>query len=145
MGIFDAFKKTPSPDETPFPSPSEGVTPSIPEPEPPPIMPEEPTPPPTNTDTPNPPEVSQGHQGQPTAAAASSTEIGADTKTTEPVVPVFDPEKVEQIPKSYIDTQVEVTDKAEQLTEDRGESATEEVKAAEQGETFEAKLEEGAD
>ena len=90
-------------------------------------------------------ELPPGHPGEPTAAASSSTGIGADQKTTEAVVPIFDPNTVEQLPKSYIDTQVEVTDKAEQLTKDRGASATEEVKAAEQTETFESKLEKGAE
>ncbi len=149
MGIFDIFKKSES---EPEPEQTEPEQPQI-EPEillaPVALEPEQPQPkeqkmsevsqPPTSSELP------PGHPGEPTAAASSSTDIGAEQKTTEAVVPVFDPNKVEQLPKSYIDTQVEVTDKAEQLTEDRGEKATEEVKAAEQVQTFESKLEKGAE
>lgn len=140
MGIFDLFNKS-------TPEPEEGITPSTPEPPPPPEpepMPE-PTPPPSVPQPPTSSELPPGHQGEPTAAASSSTSIGSEQKTTEPVVPVFNPLEVEQIPKSYIDTQVEVTEKATQLEEDRGASASEEVKAAEQTETFESKLEKGAE
>lgn len=148
MGIFDAFKKS-APEPEPEGTPTEFVIPPPPEPEPPeepePMPEPEPTPPPSIPQPPTSSELPPGHQGEPTAAASSSTGIGAEEKTTEPVVPVFNPDEVEPLPKSFIDTQVEVTEKAQQLEEDRGDQASEEVKAAEQTETFESKLEKGAE
>ncbi|MGL5922117.1 hypothetical protein [Chroococcidiopsis sp.] len=81
------------------------------------------------------------HQGEPSAAASSSSQIDATDKATEPVVPVFNPEETQPTPKSYVDDLTIVTPEAEQLEEVKGEESKEEVLAAEQGETFEAKLE----
>lgn len=89
-----------------------------------------------------PSESELGHEGEPSGAASSSSQVDASDKTTEPVVPVFDPESTQSAPKSYVDDATIVTTEAEQLEEVKGEESKEEVLAAEQGETFEAKLEE---
>lgn len=128
MGIFDIFKK-PESESEPEPQPEEQ-----PVPEPQPISQSVPQPP-TSTELP------PGHPGEPSAAAASSAYLDAEQKTTEPVVPVFNPDTTEPTPKSFIDTQTIVTPEAQQAQEVLGESANEEGKAREQGETLEQKLE----
>ena len=81
------------------------------------------------------------HQGEPSAAASSSSQIDATDKTTEPVVPVFNPEETQPTPKSYVDDLTIVTSEAEQLEEVKGEESKEEVLAEKQGNTFESMLE----
>lgn len=143
MGIFDIFKKPES--ESEEQPGSEPQLESEPEPEPQPEeqpVPEESTP--VSQSVPQPPtstELPPGHLGEPSAAAASSAYLDAEQKTTEPVVPIFNPDQTEPTPKSFIDTQTIVTPEAQQAEEVLGESATEEVKAREQGETLEQKLE----
>lgn len=135
MSIFDMFKKS-----EPEPEP-EPIQPE-PQPEEQPMPVEEPTQ--SSQSVPQPPtsdEPPPGHPGEPTAAAASSTGIDAEQKTTEPVVPVFNPDEIEPKPKSFIDTQTIVTPEAQQAEEELGESASEEGKLRELGGTFEQKLE----
>lgn len=86
------------------------------------------------------PEPPPGHQGLPAASASSSADNTAETKTTEPTVPVFKQEE-EPVPASYRDDVNMDSEKAEELEQEVGESAKEEVKAEEQGNTWYANLE----
>lgn len=81
------------------------------------------------------PEPPPGHQGMPAASGASDIANTAETKTTEPVVPVFKQEE-EPEPASYRDDVDVSSEKAEELEQEVGESAKEEVKAEQQGNTW---------
>lgn len=86
-------------------------------------------------------ELPPGHQGEPAAAASSDVGITASDKVSEATVPIYKEEE-EPAPLSYRDDVNVDSEKAAQLEEVKGDRASEETLAAEQGNTFEAQLEE---